>query len=62
MEKVIDVSRRDRIPTHRAADRMSEGKIRAISEVKKYIEDLRPWAETIPSKDCLEIRGEEGYL
>jgi leucine dehydrogenase len=42
MEKVIDVSRRDRIPTHRAADRMAEGKIRAISEVEKYIDDLRP--------------------
>lgn len=37
MEKVIDISKRDGIPTHRAADRMAEERIRAISEVKKYI-------------------------
>jgi leucine dehydrogenase len=42
MEKVIDISRRDGIPTHRAADRMAEERIQAISEVRKYIDDLRP--------------------
>jgi leucine dehydrogenase len=42
MEKVIDISKRDGIPTHRAADRMAEERIRAISEVRKYMDDLRP--------------------
>jgi leucine dehydrogenase len=42
VEKVIDISKRDGIPTHRAADRMAEERIRAISEVKKYVDDLRP--------------------
>ncbi len=42
MEKVIDISKRDGIPTHRAADRMAEERIRAISEVRKYRDDLRP--------------------
>jgi len=42
MEKVIDISKRDGIPIHKAADRMAEERIRAISEVRKYIDDLRP--------------------
>jgi leucine dehydrogenase len=42
MEKVIDISRRDSISTHRAADRMAKERIRAIIEVEKYIDDLRP--------------------
>ena len=42
MEKVIDISKRNGIPTHRAADRMAEERIRAIAEVRKYIDDLRP--------------------
>jgi leucine dehydrogenase len=42
MEKIIDISKRDTIPTHRAADRMAEERIRAISEVRKYMDDLRP--------------------
>jgi leucine dehydrogenase len=42
MEKVIDISKRDGIPPHRAADRMAEERIRAISEVRKYMDDLRP--------------------
>jgi leucine dehydrogenase len=42
MEKVIDISKRDGNPTYRAADRMAEERIRAISEVRKYVDDLRP--------------------
>lgn len=42
MERVIDISKRDGIPPHRAADRMAEERIRAISEVRKYVDDLRP--------------------
>jgi leucine dehydrogenase len=42
MEKVIDISKRDGIPIHKVADRMAEERIRAISEVRKYIDDLRP--------------------
>jgi leucine dehydrogenase len=42
MEKVLDISKRDGIPTYKAADSMAEERIRAISEVKKYIDDLRP--------------------
>jgi leucine dehydrogenase len=42
MEKVIDISKRDDIPTYKAADRMAEERIRAISEVRKYVDDLHP--------------------
>jgi leucine dehydrogenase len=42
MERVIDISKADGIPTHRAADRMAEERIRAISEVRKYVDDVRP--------------------
>lgn len=42
MEKLIDISKRDGIPTYKAADRMAEERIRAIAEVKKYVDDLRP--------------------
>ncbi len=41
MEKLIDVSKKDNIATYRAADRMAEERIRAISEVKKYVNDFR---------------------
>jgi leucine dehydrogenase len=42
MERVFSVADRDHIPTYLAADRMAEERIRAISEVKKYVDDLRP--------------------
>jgi leucine dehydrogenase len=42
MQKVIEISKRDSIPTYSAADRMAEERIRAISEVRKYVDDLKP--------------------
>jgi leucine dehydrogenase len=42
MQKVIEISKRDSIPTYSAADRMAEERIRAISEVRKYADDLKP--------------------
>ncbi len=42
MEKIIEISKREGIPTHKAADKMAEERIRAISEVRKYTDDLRP--------------------
>ncbi len=42
VEKVIDISKREGIPTYKAADRMAEERIRAIAEVRKYVDDLRP--------------------
>jgi leucine dehydrogenase len=42
MERVFEITDRDKIPTYLAADRMAEERIREIAEVKKYIDDLRP--------------------
>jgi leucine dehydrogenase len=42
MQKVIEISKRDSIPTYSAADRMAEERIRAISEVRKYADNLKP--------------------
>ena len=42
MERVFEIADRDKTPTHVAADRMAEERIRQIAEVKKYVDDLRP--------------------
>ena len=42
MMRVFEIADRDRIPTYLAADRMAEERIRQISEVKKYSDDMRP--------------------
>ncbi|MFW6115178.1 MAG: Glu/Leu/Phe/Val family dehydrogenase [Thermodesulfobacteriota bacterium] len=42
MERVFEISDRDKIPTYLAADRMAEERIREIAEVKKYRDVLRP--------------------
>jgi leucine dehydrogenase len=38
MQRVFEISERDRLPTYRAADRMAEERIRRIAEVKKYVD------------------------
>ncbi len=40
MEMLIELSKREKIPTYRAADRLAEERIRKIAEVKKYGGDL----------------------
>ena len=42
MQRVFEIADRDAIPTYLAADRMAEERIRQISEVKKYADDLSP--------------------
>ena len=42
MQRVFEIADRDGIPTYLAADRMAEERIRQISEVKKYADDLGP--------------------
>jgi leucine dehydrogenase len=42
MERVFEIADRDKIPTYLAADRMAEERIRQISEVKKYVDELQP--------------------
>jgi len=42
MERLIEISKRDKIPTYLAADRLAEERIRSIAEVKKYGGDLPP--------------------
>lgn len=42
MERVFEIADRDKIPTYLAADRMAEERIRQISEVKKYMDNLKP--------------------
>jgi leucine dehydrogenase len=42
MEKLIQISKRERIPTYQAANRLAEERIRAIAELKKYGGDLPP--------------------
>lgn len=40
MQRIIEISKRDNIPTYLAADRLAEERIRKIAEVKKYGGDL----------------------
>jgi leucine dehydrogenase len=40
MERLIEISKREKIPTYRAADRLAEERIRRVAEVKKYGGDL----------------------
>jgi len=42
INRVFEISDRDKIPTYLAADRMAEERIKKIAEVKKYKDDLRP--------------------
>ncbi len=42
MEKLIEISKRENIPTYLAADRLAEERIRKIAEVKKYGGELPP--------------------
>ena len=40
MERLIEISKTEKIPTYLAADRLAEERIRKVAEVKKYGEDL----------------------
>lgn len=40
MERLIDISKKEKIPTYLAADRLAEERIRKVAEVKKYGGDL----------------------
>jgi leucine dehydrogenase len=40
MEKLIEISKTEKIPTYTAADRLAEERIQKVSEVKKYGGDL----------------------
>jgi len=40
MERLIEISKRDKIPTNLAADRLAEERIKSVAEVKKYGGDL----------------------
>jgi leucine dehydrogenase len=40
MERLIEISKAEKIPTYLAADRLAEGRIRKVAEVKKYGGDL----------------------
>ncbi len=42
MERVIEISKEQKVPTYVAADRLAEERIRKIAEVKKYGGDLPP--------------------
>jgi leucine dehydrogenase len=42
MQLVFEIAVKDKIPTYLAADRLAEERIRKISQVKKYIDDLTP--------------------
>jgi hypothetical protein len=40
MERLIEISKTEKIPTYLAADRLAEERIRKVAEVKKYGGDL----------------------
>ena len=42
MERVFEIADRDKIPAHRAADRMAEERIERIAHIKKYTDDMKP--------------------
>jgi len=42
MERIIEISKRDHIPTYLAADHLAEERLRYMREVKKYGGDLPP--------------------
>ncbi len=42
MESLIEISKRDKIPTYLAADRLAEERIQYMAEVKKYGDNLLP--------------------
>jgi leucine dehydrogenase len=42
MERVLDISSRDKMPTYLAADKLAEARLRSVREVRRI---FRPWPD-----------------